>query len=145
MQTADYQIRRLHNKILSRRDDLTFYEMINTEDAEVLLIAFGTQARVAQYAMDVARGQGVKVGLLRLITLFPFPDEIVREAAANAKLVIVPEMNMGQMRGEVSKAMRQHDAEILGVNHVNATTIVPDEILELIPKTARHSRERATV
>jgi 2-oxoglutarate ferredoxin oxidoreductase subunit alpha len=140
----DYNIRRLHDKILSRRDELTFYETHHTDDAEVLLIAFGTQARSAQFAMDVARSQGVKVGLLRLITLFPFPEEIVRQAAANARLVIVPEMNLGQMRGEVTKALRQHPAEILGVNHVDSTYIVPDEILALIPDAAKRTREGVT-
>jgi 2-oxoglutarate/2-oxoacid ferredoxin oxidoreductase subunit alpha len=143
LEAQDYNIRRLHDKILNRRDEVTFYEAINTEDAEILLVAFGTQARTAQYAMDVARSRGVKVGLLRLVTLFPFPEEVVREAARNARLVIVPEMNLGQIRGEVTKALHQHPAEIVGVNHVDSTYIEPGEILELIPETAGATREGA--
>jgi 2-oxoglutarate ferredoxin oxidoreductase subunit alpha len=144
LEAQDYNIRRLHNKILSRRDQVTFTEAINTEDAEVLFVAFGTQARSAQYAMDVARSRGVKAGLLRLVTLFPFPEEELRAAAKNARMVIVPEMNMGQIRGEVTKALRQHPAEILGVNHVDSTYIVPDEILSLIPEAAVHERQGVT-
>lgn len=138
LKAQDYNIRRLHNKILERRDEVTFYEEVQTDDAEVLLIAFGTQARSARFAMDQLRAQGVKAGLLRLITLFPFPEELVNRAAANAKLVIVPEMNLGQIRGEVTRALRQHPAEIVGVNHVDSTYIVPDEIIEMVPAAARH-------
>ncbi|MDP6604835.1 MAG: transketolase C-terminal domain-containing protein [Dehalococcoidia bacterium] len=145
LDAQDYNIRRLHDKVLSRRDELTFTESSETEDAEVLLIAFGTQARVARFAKDELRRQGVKAGLLRLVTLFPFPEEIVRAAAANAKQVIVPEMNLGQIRGEVSRALRMHDAEIVGVNHVDSTYIEPDEIISMVPAAARRQREGAAV
>jgi 2-oxoglutarate ferredoxin oxidoreductase subunit alpha len=137
----DYQIRRLHEKILGRRDELTFYEATRVDDAEVLIVAFGTQARTASYAADVLREQGVRAGVLRLITLWPFPEDIVRQAAASAKLVIVPEMNMGQVRGEVIKALRRNSAEILGVNHIDSTYIVPQEILDLVPESLRSRRQ----
>jgi 2-oxoglutarate ferredoxin oxidoreductase subunit alpha len=141
LEAQDYNIRRLHHKITERSDDVTFYEEVATDDAEVLLVAFGTQARTARFAMDELRRQGVKAGLLRLITLFPFPDEVVQRAAQNANLVIVPEMNLGQIRREVERALRQHPAEIVGVNHVDSTYIVPDEIYEVVPEAARHQRE----
>ena len=138
LSAQDYNIRRLHHKLTERRDEVTFVEEVYTDDAEVLLIAFGTQARTARFAVDQLREKGVKAGLLRLITLFPFPEEIVQRAAANANLVIVPEMNMGQIRGEVTRVLRQHPAEIVGVNHVDSTYIEPDEIMELVPVAARH-------
>lgn len=144
LSAQDYNIRRLHHKITERRDEVTFVEEVYTDDAEVLLIAFGTQARTARFAVDQLREKGVKAGLLRLITLFPFPEEIVQRAAANANLVIVPEMNMGQIRGEVTRVLRHHPAEIVGVNHVDSTYIEPDEIMELVPVAARHL-EGATV
>jgi 2-oxoglutarate ferredoxin oxidoreductase subunit alpha len=139
----DYQIRRLHHKILERREDLTFYEADQVDDADVLIVAFGTQARTALYAKDLLRDQGVRAGVLRLITLWPFPEDVVREAAARAKLVIVPEMNMGQVRGEVTKALRNHSADIVGVNHVDTTYILPDEILSLVPESLRARRQEA--
>ncbi len=137
----DYQIRRLHEKILSRNEEISFYEATNVDDAEVLIVAFGTQARSAMYAMDALRSQGVRAGVLRLITLWPFPEDVVRQAAASAKLVIVPEMNMGQVRGEVTKALRNHPADILGVNHVDSTYIVPEEIMTLVPASLRGRRQ----
>jgi 2-oxoglutarate ferredoxin oxidoreductase subunit alpha len=144
LEAQDYNIRRLHNKLLSRRDDITFYESSETDDAEVLIVAFGTQARSAQFAKDELRRQGVKAGLLRLITLFPFPAEVLQAAAANATQIIVPEMNLGQIRGEVERALRNHPAEIVGVNHVDSTYIEPDEIISMVPAAARHQREGVT-
>jgi 2-oxoglutarate ferredoxin oxidoreductase subunit alpha len=137
----DYQIRRLHHKILERREEVTFYEADQVDDAEVLLVAFGTQARTAIYAKDVLRAKGVKAGVLRLITLWPFPEDVVRRAAEKARLVIVPEMNMGQVRGEVTKALRNHPAEIHGINHVDTTYILPDEILALVPDSLKPRRQ----
>jgi 2-oxoglutarate ferredoxin oxidoreductase subunit alpha len=139
----DYQIRRLHHKIIERRQEVTFYEERYVDDAEVLIVAFGTQARSAFYAMDVLRARGVNAGVLRLITLWPFPDDIVRQAAGKAKLVIVPEMNMGHIRGEVTKALRNHPADIIGVNHVDTTYILPDEITALVPDSLKSRRLEA--
>ncbi len=132
----DYEIRRLHNKIDARREQVTFYEAVNTEDAEFLLVAFGTQALTALYAMQKARQAGVRVGVLKLITLWPFPEEALRTAAAHASMVIVPEMNLGQVRIEVERVLRNHTAEIKGVNHVDSQTISPQEILDLLPLKA---------
>ena len=129
----DYEIRRLHEKIESRRDQVTFYEAINTDDAEFLLVAFGTQALTALYAMEKARAAGLRVGVLKLVTLWPFPEEALRTAAAHASIVIVPEMNLGQVRLEVERVLRNHPAEIKGVNHVDSQTITPAEILDLLP------------
>lgn len=137
----DYEIRRLHNKILGRLDQLTFYEAINTDDAEFLIVAFGSQALMAKYVMDRARQQGVRVGVLRLITLWPFPEEVLRRAAAHASTIIVPEMNLGQVRLEVERVLRNHPAEIVGVNHVDSQTITPREIFDLLPMSERVLQE----
>lgn len=129
----NYEIQRLHNKIDARRDEVTFYEAVNTDDAEFLLVAFGTQALTADYVMRKARQQGLRVGLLRLITLWPFPEDVLREAAKHASKIIVPEMNMGQIRLEVERVLRNHPAEIVGINHVDSQSIKPEEIVEQLP------------
>jgi 2-oxoglutarate ferredoxin oxidoreductase subunit alpha len=76
-------------------------EEYRTEDAELVLMAFGTVARVAKAAVDRARARGIRAGLIRPITLWPFPDESVRRAAAQAQQFLVVEMNLGQMLEDV--------------------------------------------
>lgn len=76
-----------------------------TEDAELIIIAFGTAARVAKGAVKRARAEGLKVGLLRPVTLWPFPDEAIRAAAGHAKHFLVFEMNTGQMLDDVKLAL----------------------------------------
>lgn len=77
------------------------YELINTEDAEYLLVAFGLSSRICQKAMELARQQGIKVGFLRPITLYPFPSEVLNKLADKLKGALVVEMNAGQMLEDV--------------------------------------------
>ncbi len=129
LENQDFTIRRLHEKILSRKDEVIMTERHQTEDAEVVYIAFGTQAQSAYLAMQQARAKGIKAGMLRLITIWPFPEDAVRECCAKARAVVVPEMNMGQVRMLVVNALADSDAEVVGVNHVDSTYILPEEIL----------------
>ncbi len=125
----DFTIRRLHQKVLSRQKEITLYEQMMTEDAEVVFVAYGTQSLSAITAMHEARAAGMKAGVLRLITVWPFPSEIVRAACANAKVVVVPEMNMGQAQLMVSNALANTSTRVVGVNHVDSTYITPAEII----------------
>jgi 2-oxoglutarate/2-oxoacid ferredoxin oxidoreductase subunit alpha len=77
------------------------YELIACDDAEYLFIAFGLSARICQKSIDLAREQGIKVGLLRPITLFPFPSQAVYDIAHKVKGILVVEMNAGQMIEDV--------------------------------------------
>ncbi len=129
LENQDFTIRRLHEKILARKDEVIMTERHGIEDAEVVYIAFGTQAQSAVVAMQQARAKGIKAGVLRLITVWPFPEDAVRECCANARLVVVPEMNLGQVRMLVVNALADSDATVVGVNHVDSTYILPDEIL----------------
>ena len=99
------------------------------DDADVVYIAFGTQALSARVAAEEARAAGVKAGVLRLITIWPFPDEEVRAACARARAVIVPEMNLGQARMLITNALAGTGVRIEGINHVDSTFITPEEIL----------------
>jgi 2-oxoglutarate ferredoxin oxidoreductase subunit alpha len=126
----DFTIRRLHQKILDRKDEITLYEQLMTEDAEVVYIAFGTQALSAIGAMHEARAKGIKAGVLRLITIWPFPEDIVRASCAKARAVVVPEMNLGQVRLLVGSALANTGIKIVGVNRVDSITITPAQILE---------------
>jgi 2-oxoglutarate/2-oxoacid ferredoxin oxidoreductase subunit alpha len=73
------------------------YEAIQCEDAEYILIAFGTSSRVCEKSVEIAREKGLKVGLLRPITLFPFPKNIIKELAPKVKGFMSVEMSAGQM------------------------------------------------
>ncbi len=86
------------------------YEAIQCEDAEYILVAFGTSARVCQKAVEIARGNGLKVGLLRPVTLFPFPKTIIGELATQVKGFLSVEMNAGQMVEDIKNAV--YDAGI---------------------------------
>lgn len=126
----DFTVRRLHQKILARQKEITLYEALMTEDADVVYVAFGTQALSAIGAMHEARAKGIRAGVLRLITIWPFPDDLVRTCCANARAVIVPEMNLGQARLMVTNALANTGIKVVGVNRVDSVTILPQQILE---------------
>jgi 2-oxoglutarate ferredoxin oxidoreductase subunit alpha len=81
------------------------YETMLTDDAEIVVVAFGTSARIAKTAVNLARAEGIKAGLIRPITLFPFPDKIIAKAAETMERFLVVEMNMGQMVEDVRLAV----------------------------------------
>ncbi|MCK7517289.1 MAG: hypothetical protein MZV64_05970 [Ignavibacteriales bacterium] len=81
------------------------YEEIQTEDAEILLVAFGLSSRICQKTVDLAREKGIKVGLLRPITLYPYPYSRLKELANQVEFMITVEMNAGQMVEDVRLAV----------------------------------------
>lgn len=92
---------KLQAKYKKMEEEEVRFEEYQTQDAEYLFVAFGSVARICKKAIDIARNQGIKVGLLRPITLFPFPKLKVRELAENSKGILVVEMNAGQMIEDV--------------------------------------------
>ena len=96
-------ILRYCSKILDNIDDITSVERFYLDDAETVLVAYGSVSRSALSAVNRARGEGIKVGLLKLNTVWPVPEKEIREACAGAKRVIVPEMNVGQYLREVQR------------------------------------------
>jgi 2-oxoglutarate ferredoxin oxidoreductase subunit alpha len=120
--------RRLLDKIEANKDKLLRYETYRTEDAEILIVAYGSSARSARRAVDDAREKGVKVGLFRVITLYPIPDEAIRQAASKVRRVIVPEMNLGQYVMVVQRVLG-HAVPVSGIHQVNGEPIQPSRIL----------------
>jgi 2-oxoglutarate ferredoxin oxidoreductase subunit alpha len=104
------------------------------DDAEVVVVAYGIVARAALSAVRKAREQGIKAGLLRLITLWPFPERQVANAAEKARAIIVPEMNCGQMVREVERA-----AKTTPVYHLPKLGEEPHIPLEILQAIRRHS------
>jgi 2-oxoglutarate ferredoxin oxidoreductase subunit alpha len=97
-------VRRLVEKIRNHTAEIVRYEEEQIDGAEVVLMSYGITARVARMAVDMAREKGVKVGILRLIVVWPFPEERILELADQVKAFVVPEINYGQMVLEVERA-----------------------------------------
>ncbi len=127
-QNASQRIHQLHSKFEAGRDDIVITKSFDTEDCDTLIIAVGAVTRAARTAAQEARAQGQKVGVLQLVTVWPFPDKEIALAAAKATRIIVPEMNYsGQLAGEVRKAVP--DASIVQqVNSYNGSIIIPAQI-----------------
>jgi len=119
---------RLFRKISSHSDDIRLVEHFMTVDAEIVIIAYGCVARSARRAVLEARSQGMKVGMLKLITLWPFPRSFVQLLIKAGKTLLVPEMNMGQVSREV-KRVNEGMTQVLTLNKIDGTIISPKEIL----------------
>ena len=110
------------------------YEAIQTEDADYILVAFGSASRMCQKAVEIARNQGLKVGLLRPITLWPFPSRKLAELATHAKGFFVPELNAGQMVEDVRLAINGK-VPVEHYGRLGGMLFSPNEILENLKKT----------
>jgi 2-oxoglutarate ferredoxin oxidoreductase subunit alpha len=127
---------RLFRKISTHFNDIQLFENFFIEDADLVIVAFGCTARSAHRAMVEARARGMKVGLLKLITLWPFPRRFVEPLTQAGKTLLVPEMNMGQISREV-KRVNQGMTEVITVNKIDGTMITPQEILEKIEEAMK--------
>jgi len=122
---------RIFRKISRNMKAISLVENYETEDAEITIVAYGCVARSAKRAVKDARERGLKVGLLKLITIWPFARAAVERVLQNAKMLIVPEMNMGQISREV-KRVNQGVARVVTLNKLDGTIITPQEILARI-------------
>jgi 2-oxoglutarate ferredoxin oxidoreductase subunit alpha len=102
----------------------------------VVVCSYGISARVALLAIKMARKKGIKVGMLRLITVWPFPDRRIKEIARNIKAFVVPELNYGQIALEVERCAGGA-AETILVPHMGGTIHNPQTILDAIGKAAK--------
>jgi 2-oxoglutarate ferredoxin oxidoreductase subunit alpha len=117
----------LVDKIENAVNDIAMYKEYWMEDAEYVLVSFGSSARSAIHLAQNRRARGVKIGVLELQMLWPFPADIVREKCANAKAVLVVEMNMGQVTTQVKNAVDRPDTVFLA-NRIDGQLISPSDI-----------------
>jgi 2-oxoglutarate ferredoxin oxidoreductase subunit alpha len=132
----DKLVRRLQNKIRSAADRICLLEEDRLDDAEVVVVSYGITSRVAQRAIDAGRKRGLRVGKLRLITAWPFPEKKIASLAEQVKALVVPELNLGQMVREVERAANGR-AKTLAVSHAGGGVHNPDEILNAIVEGSR--------
>lgn len=128
---VDYFLRRITNKVELNKKDIVITESFFLEDADIAIISYGSVARAAQRTVKIAREKGMKIGLLKLITLWPFEDELVSQLAEQVKMIIVPEMNLGQISREVQRAVNGR-CRVIPYNRIDGELINPLEILEKI-------------
>jgi 2-oxoglutarate/2-oxoacid ferredoxin oxidoreductase subunit alpha len=126
-------LKRQFRKITNGFFEIQITKKLNLEDAEIVVVAYGSVARSARRAVTMARSQGIKAGLIQLVTLFPFPKNTVINSMRQCKAVIVPEMNMGQISREV-KRVNSGLTEVYKYNRIDGMLITPTEILEEILK-----------
>jgi 2-oxoglutarate ferredoxin oxidoreductase subunit alpha len=110
------------------RVDIEKYEEYLTEDAEVLVFAYGSTSRSARYAVNELRKEGVKAGLFRPITLWPFPEKRVAALGKQVKAIIVPEMNLGQMNLEVERVVKGA-CPVISIGRVDGEPLNPGQII----------------
>jgi 2-oxoglutarate ferredoxin oxidoreductase subunit alpha len=124
-------IKRLFQKISQDFDELQWGETYYTEDSTLNIVAFGSVARAALRAVKEARARGMKVGLLKLLILFPFMRRKVTQLMESSSTILVPEMNMGQISREV-KRVNQGRCRVETLNKVAHEAMTPEEILDKI-------------
>lgn len=124
-------INRLHAKIENNLDDIVQYDTLMMDDAEIAVVAYGSTARSAARAVKDARAMGIKVGLFRPITVWPFPIKALKNYAPQLKQVIVAEMNLGQLILEVERVLCGN-APVHGVLRGDGELITPAQILSRI-------------
>ena len=118
----------MNTKLAAHLDEILDWEEEALDDAEVAIVAYGGTARAAAHAVVLAREQGVKAGLFKPRTLWPFPEEAVRALARRVKRIVVAEMNMGQIRLEVER-LAAGRAGVEGVHRADGLGITPEQIL----------------
>ncbi|MBB6063240.1 2-oxoglutarate ferredoxin oxidoreductase subunit alpha [Thermosipho japonicus] len=127
--TAEKLIKRLSNKIKLHIDEISIYDEYLTEDAEVLVIAYGIVARSAKEAVKIARNDKMRVGLFKPITIWPLPVHELRKRLSKVEAVIIPEMNLGQYGREILRLVKP-GTKVKFINKVGGELITPEEILD---------------
>lgn len=119
---------RLMAKVEDHKDDIITYEEVETADAEYLIVSYGGTARTAKAAIKTLRAEGIKVGLFRPITVWPFPEKQVFELSGKVKDVLVAELNYGQMKLEVERVVKGN-CPVRFCGKANGEVLTPEELI----------------
>jgi 2-oxoglutarate ferredoxin oxidoreductase subunit alpha len=132
----DETVRRLIDKIRLNADQIVRYEEEEIEGADVVVVAYGITARVTRAAIDMARSKGIKVGFMRLIVVWPFPETRIRELSEQVKAFVMPEINYGQMVLEIERCAAGKCTTTL-VPHLGGGVHDPADICKAIEEAAK--------
>jgi 2-oxoglutarate ferredoxin oxidoreductase subunit alpha len=128
-------VSRIMDKINANRKEIIEVEKNKLRGAQVIVVSYGISARTSLWPIEQARKEGIKVGYVRLITVWPFPDDLITTLAEKVDAFIVPEINMGQISREVERCA-QGKASVIGVNKAGGDILDPEQVLRAIRKGA---------
>jgi 2-oxoglutarate ferredoxin oxidoreductase subunit alpha len=131
-------VQRLIDKIDRNSERIVRVEESQLDDAEVAVVSYGIAARTALWPIEMARQEGIKVGLLRLVTVWPFPEATIRQLAQHVRAIVVPEINMGQIALEVERCAAGK-VQVLCVPHPGGGIHKPQDVLRAIRRAAGRS------
>lgn len=126
----DPWVERVHRKITRNLHDIILYEEDGIESAHTVIVAYGATVRSARHAIKLARHRRHKVGMVALLTIWPFAEEVIDRISRTAKHIIVPEMNLGQLASEVERVAGRN--KVMRVNRANGEMVTPQMILDAI-------------
>jgi 2-oxoglutarate ferredoxin oxidoreductase subunit alpha len=133
------QVHRLVRKIRENADDIVEYEEDQVAGADVVVVSYGITSRVALRAVDLAREEGIKVGVMRLVVVWPFPEKRIRELAGQVQALVMPEINYGQVVLELDRCACGQ-TEVVLVPHGGGWVHDPEDILYAIRQAAKGKR-----
>jgi len=135
-EVQDKLVRRLCDKILKNADDIIELEEEHVEDADIIVMAYGITSRVTIPAITKAREKGLKVGFIKMITIWPFPVKRVKQLAKNVKAFVMPEINLGQVVLELERVVAGQ-AKVIHVPHAGGNVHDPEDIYKVIQEAAK--------
>ena len=130
-----WNVSKIMDKINANRKEIIQVEKSKLRGAQVVVVSYGISARTSLWPIEQARKEGIKVGYLRLVTVWPFPDEMISKLAEKVEAFIVPEINMGQISREVERCT-QGKARVIGVNKAGGDILDPESVLQAIREGA---------
>jgi 2-oxoglutarate ferredoxin oxidoreductase subunit alpha len=134
-EASEWNIKRLVNKIRLHRDEIIQVEERHLNDAEIIVVSYGISARTSLWPIEQAQKEGIRIGYLRLITVWPFPEERIRELAKKIRAFVVPEINDGQIVREVERCAAGQ-AQVIGVNRLGGDILEPQQVLSALRAAA---------
>ncbi|MFZ3045269.1 MAG: 2-oxoacid:acceptor oxidoreductase subunit alpha [Desulfatirhabdiaceae bacterium] len=130
VETQKEMVERLLGKIQNNRDDIIMTAGYRLDDADYVIVSYGVSARTSYTAVDEARSMGIRAGLFRLITVWPFPEDQIRKLAERVRAFVTVEINMGQISREVERCAGMTPCHRVG--HAGGAIIPPDDVIHLL-------------
>ena len=134
--TQEQMMERLIRKIRANRDSIIRTENVFLDDAEVVVVAYGISARSARHAVQEARAKGIRAGLIKLETVWPFPEDLIRSVASRVRALVMPEINAGQMVLEMERCAGGA-CPVRLVAHHGGALIPPAKVLDAVQKALK--------
>lgn len=128
---AKFMLDRMMSKVNDNIDDIVTYDSLMLEDAEVVIVSYGSTARTCRTSVKKLREKGIKAGLFRPITIWPSPEKQLQEIGKQVNTIVVAEMNLGQYVHEVERIVKS-DAQVHHIGRANGEVLTPDEIVSKV-------------